>query len=81
MRVVFSVAGLLIAALCVLLLVRSQLKAMGSGVAQPAASLVAPQPGGTALPSTPANLPRQVQQDVGRSLEQGMAARASAVAP
>lgn len=84
MRLIFSVVGLLVVALCVMLLARSQLQAVQptpTPASAPTLGLDSSQRApDDSVPSNPVSMPRQVQQDVTRSLEQGMAARASAVA-
>lgn len=78
MRILFSLAGLLVVLAIVMWLARTQLKAVVPGVA-PAAPAAA---GGTAptVPEQSRQMQRQIQQDIGRALEQG-AARASDAQP
>ena len=73
MRILFSLAGLLVVLAIVVWLAKTQLKSVvPSGVPPPAAT------GGSAptVPEQSRQMQRQIQQDIGRALEQG-AARAS----
>lgn len=76
MRILFSLAGLLIVLAIVMWLAKSQLKAVTPMVAPPPSS-------GAAAPTVPEQsrqMQRQIQQDIGRALEQG-AQRASESQP
>jgi hypothetical protein len=76
MRILFSLAGLLIVLAIVAWLARTQLKTVTSTVApSPATGAQAPT-----VPEQSRQLQRQIQQDIGRALEQG-AQRASESQP
>jgi Tfp pilus assembly major pilin PilA len=78
MRILFSLAGLLIVLAIVAWLARTQLKAVTTTVA-PAAAPAAGEQAPT-VPEQSRQLQRQIQQDIGRALEQG-ARRASESQP
>ena len=78
MRILFSLAGLLVVLAIVMWLARTQLKAV-----VPRGAPATPAAGGGAAPTVPEQsrqMQRQIQQDIGRALEQG-AARASESQP
>lgn len=75
MRMLFSVVGLLVVALVVMFLAKSQLKAVAPGLAPAAPGAPVPT-----VQEQSRQLQQQVTQGVARALEQG-AARASAAQP
>lgn len=75
MRILFSLAGLLVVLAIVMWLARTQLKAVVPSAASPASGGAAPT-----VPEQSRQMQRQIQQDIGRALEQG-AARASESQP